>query len=166
MAVCWPDPLTGAVLRRARPEDLQDMSTLCLRSKAHWGYDDRFMAACRVELTLTPQDVQNSALAVLEDKAALIGVVQVARHGGETHLEKLFVDPDHMGRGHGTRMMHWAVQQARAAGADAMLIEADPDAAAFYERYGAHHIGSAPSGSVKGRRLPLLRLPLSGVNAP
>ena len=41
-------------LRPARIEDLEALSALCLRSKAHWGYDAAFMAAWGQELTLTP----------------------------------------------------------------------------------------------------------------
>ena len=39
-------------LRAARVEELDALSTLCLRSKAVWGYDKEFMNACRAELTL------------------------------------------------------------------------------------------------------------------
>ena len=34
-------------LRPARPEEGAELIELCLRSKAVWGYDDAFMAACR-----------------------------------------------------------------------------------------------------------------------
>ena len=41
-----------------------------------------------------------------------------------------------------------------------MTIEADPDAAPFYRRIGARDVGTAPSGSIPGRELPLLELVL------
>jgi hypothetical protein len=37
-------PLT---IRKATPEELPNLSELCLRSKAVWGYDQAFMEACR-----------------------------------------------------------------------------------------------------------------------
>ena len=40
-------------LRDARQDELQSLTELCLRSKAVWGYDAAFMAACRIELTLS-----------------------------------------------------------------------------------------------------------------
>ena len=59
-------------------------------------------------------------------------------------------------------MFDWAADEARRLGARCMTIEADPFAAAFYERMGAVRIGVAPSGSVPGRKLPLLRFDLGG----
>jgi hypothetical protein len=41
-----------------------------------------------------------------------------------------------------------------------MVIEADPGAAAFYERMGARHAGLAPSQSIAGRLLPRLLVEL------
>ena len=41
-----------------------------------------------------------------------------------------------------------------------LRIEADPEAVPFYQRMGAKITGSAPSGSIPGRRLPLLRYTL------
>jgi hypothetical protein len=41
-----------------------------------------------------------------------------------------------------------------------MMIEADPDAAGFYRLMGAADDGIAPSGSIRGRLLPRLRVQL------
>jgi hypothetical protein len=42
-----------------------------------------------------------------------------------------------------------------------MRIEADPHAEAFYLGRGARCVGTAPSGSIPGRMLPLLEIDLS-----
>ena len=47
------------------------MSDLALRSKAHWGYDASFLAACRVELSLRPTDVERTPDSVLLPSQAL-----------------------------------------------------------------------------------------------
>ncbi|MEM8726472.1 MAG: hypothetical protein AAGE86_13220, partial [Pseudomonadota bacterium] len=44
--------------------ELANASSLCLRSKAHWGYDAGFIDACREELSLKPTDLQNSKVMV------------------------------------------------------------------------------------------------------
>lgn len=148
-------------LRTPRTDELKALSALCLRSKAHWGYDADFMAACVAELTLTPDDLTTSSLQLAEDKTGLIGVAQVKMLDGETaSLEALFIDPSRMGAGSGRLLFDWAAETARNLGARHLMIESDPDAAPFYIRMGAIRIGEAPSGSIPGRALPLLRLKL------
>jgi hypothetical protein len=44
-----------------------------------------------------------------------------------------------------------------------MIIEADPDAAAFYEHMGARHAGLAASWSIPGRMLPRMQMELEKV---
>lgn len=140
--------------------DLAAMSALCLRSKAHWGYDAVFMAACREELTLTENDLDTSALTSAWRDGALAGVAQVKPEENGAEIWKLFVDPPHMGTGVGRQLFAWCVDQAENLGAAELRIEADPEAVPFYQRMGAKITGSAPSGSIPGRRLPLLRYTL------
>jgi GNAT superfamily N-acetyltransferase len=159
-----PDPPVH--LRPARPDEAEALTRLCLRSKAHWGYDAAFMAACRPELTLAGPDLDPARLAVLAEAGdpalgPALGLVEIALRGAACDLEKLFVDPPALRRGHGTRLFDWAVARARAQGATHMRIEADPGARGFYEARGAVLIGTAPSGAIPGRRLPLLRLDLT-----
>ena len=152
-------------LRPAAEEELPALSALCLRSKAVWGYDDAFMAACREELTLTPADMLGNHLQVAEDGAVIVGVVKLDIEGETAELSKLFVEPARIGSGAGRVLFAWAVEQARSLGAKTMRIEADPDAAAFYRHMGAEVVGTAPSGSIPGRVLPLLTLDLSGAGS-
>lgn len=142
-------------LSRASPAEQAALTDLCLRSKAHWGYDAAFMATCRAELTLRDRDFAD-ALAVIGPAHAPHGMVQVSVDGDTAVLERLFVAPQAMGRGHGQALFHWAVTAARTAGAKRLRIESDPDACGFYLRMGARLGGTAPSGSIAGRRLPLL----------
>ena len=147
-------------LRDAKLEELADLSSLCLRSKAYWGYDDDFMAACVDELTITPDDLASDPIIVLEDERGMAGLAQVTFDETGCYLEKLFVDTDRMGLGYGKALYAWALTVARGMGAPEMVIEADPDAVAFYEKMGSVRAGNAPSGSVAGRTLPRLVHPL------
>ncbi len=140
--------------------DLDALTALCLASKAHWGYDAAFMAACREELTVTADDLRNSAFATARLDGALAGVAQVVCDDGAPEIWKLFVAPACMGRGVGRRLFGWCADEARQSGAAYLRIEADPAAVPFYERMGASVIGSAPSGSIAGRSLPLMRFAL------
>ena len=148
------------VLRDATAEELPHLSDLCLQSKAWWGYDAAFMAACVAELTLTRQDIEDTALAVLEVDGRVAGLVQVGSDGGDAELLKLFVDPPLIGRGHGETLMGWALDVARQRGHRRLMIAADPGAAPFYQRFGAVRQGVVPSESIPGRELPWLAIEL------
>jgi GNAT superfamily N-acetyltransferase len=147
-------------LRDALLTELSSVSELCLRSKAVWGYDDAFMAACRGELTLHPDELRTTHLQVAERDAIVIGLVQLKVIDANADLMKLFVEPARLGSGVGRRLFEWATARARDLGAVRMMIAADPGAAPFYERMGARHAGIAPSQSIPGRMLPRLQMEL------
>lgn len=128
-----------------------------MRSKAHWGYDDAFMDACREELSLSLTQLMSDNLRVLECDGEIVGTVEVVVDGDTAELYKLFVDPKSIGSGAGRILYDWATKRARRLNARFMLIDADPDACGFYQHMGAKIIGKVPSGSIAGRFLPLLR---------
>ena len=145
---------TQWLLRAGRPEEARDLSALCLRSKAYWGYDDAFLRACAAELAVEPGPL----LRVAEVEGRAAGVVEISVAGDLADLEKLFVDPPWIGRGLGGALLAWAVGAAREAGASGLRIEADPGAVPFYVSRGAEIVGEAPSGSIPGRNLPVLQM--------
>jgi GNAT superfamily N-acetyltransferase len=150
-------------LRDPRQNELPDLSELCLRSKAVWGYDDAFMIACRTELTLRPDELQSTHIRVAERYSTVVGLAQVKVAGTDADLLKLFVEPALLGSGVGRLLFEWATATARGLGAARMNIEADPGAAAFYERLGARPAGLAPSQSIPGRMLPRMQMELEKV---
>jgi GNAT superfamily N-acetyltransferase len=148
------------VIRAPNVEELPALSELCMRSKAVWGYDADFMAACLKELTFVPGDLVSSRIAVAARGDSVLGVAQVRMVGRDADLQKLFVEPLALRGGVGKALFDWAIDAAREMGASRMIIEADPDAVPFYRRLGARDIGLAPSGSIAGRMLPKLALEL------
>lgn len=148
-------------LRPARVSEVDDLTELCLRSKASWGYDASFMEACRAELTMTPEKIETSHVQVAEIEGKIVGVARVCFANGEAELAALFVEPRAQRTGLGRALFDWAVAECRAHGVATMSIEADPDAAVFYRRMGARDVGSVPSGSIPGRLLPKLEIVLN-----
>jgi len=148
------------VIRPATIDELSALSELCMRSKAVWGYDERFMEACRAELSIDLRDLQMTKIAVAEEGSSLIGVAQVQVSDNQANLLKLFVEPGRLRHGVGSVLLTWATGVARDMGASRLVIEADPDAAPFYRRMGAVDVGLAPSGSIPGRMLPKLAVDL------
>jgi GNAT superfamily N-acetyltransferase len=147
-------------LRDARQDELPSLGELCLRSKAVWGYDDAFMIACRNELTLRPEDLRSTHMQVAERDSTVVGLAQIKVTGTDADLLKLFVEPALLGSGVGRLLLQWATARALSLGAVRMTIEADPDAASFYEHMGARHAGFAASQSIAGRMLPRMQMEL------
>ncbi len=148
------------IYRGPQLEDLPAINALMLRSKAHWGYDAKFMAACEDELTISGTDLKLSPVLVCYDGDVPVGVAKLLYQDGKCYLHHLFVDPGAMGQGIGRALMDWARRKAISAGFRTIEIEADPFAAPFYEHLGAVRIGKVASQSIPGRDLPLHQLKL------
>ncbi|MFY9241146.1 MAG: GNAT family N-acetyltransferase [Roseovarius sp.] len=150
-------------LRPARLHDLATLTDISLRAKAHWGYDDAFMEACRDELTVTAADLSTSTYHVAEQGGALIGLcaLNAPEMGANScELHSLFVAPEAMGQGVGQLLMGWAIEEAKRRGATLIRLDADSFAEGFYTKMGAICVGRVPSGSIPGRSLPLMELAL------
>ena len=148
-------------IRRARVEETESLSELALASKASWGYDEDFMARCRVELVVRDEHVDRGLahVAVESDDVARGFYVLKEPRELDAELDMLFVAPPFMGRGLGRALLRDASREARRRGWSALLIASDPFAAAFYEREGAVLIGTSTSPST-GRDLPLFEIRL------
>ncbi len=151
---------------RFRPAWLHESETLtalALRSKAHWGYDAAFMAATRAELTITEDRLREDAYIVVDTgpRTAPIAMYALSGSGDTLEVENFFIEPAHIGKGLGRQMMEHCKKLARAHGATALKLDADPHAAAFYAAMGFETAGESPSGSIPGRALPHMRLSLT-----
>jgi len=146
-------------IRRARPDEADMLTALAWRAKAHWGYDAEFMDRVSDAMTLSSADVDAHEVWVLEAQTGAVGFVRVIM-SDPAELEDMWVEPAAMGAGHGRRLFEHAVGIARAAGASALELDADPNAVGFYERMGMERIGETPSTAVAGRSLPRMRVEL------
>ncbi len=147
-------------LRTATIEDLPNLHSLCMQSKAYWGYDDDFMDKCSEELRITPKHLETDLVMITESNQTTSGVVQLTFSGTEATLDKLFIAPDAIGKGIGKLLFNWATETAQKNGASKLIIHADPYAEAFYKKVGAKTVSTTPSGSIEGRMLPLMEYSL------
>lgn len=148
--------------RAAAPGEEALLTDLCMRSKAHHGYDARFMAQCAPVLEVHRSDIEAGRVWVAQRQRRIVGTVGVTPEGdGEAELDRMFVEPEAIGSGVGRALMRRAVRESRAAGVRKLMILADPHAAAFYERCGAVQVGDEPSDAIPGRRLPRYELLVS-----
>lgn len=148
-------------IRPARAEEAEALAALAFRAKAHWGYDDAFMEACRAELCWPAELIGAGGFHVAEDDGGRLlgfhGLLKISPNTAE--LEALFVEPAHIGQGHGGALLRHALAQCAALpDVERLVVQADPHAADFYEHAGAEKIGERPSASIPGRSLPVYQL--------
>ena len=149
------------VLRIAQPDEASRISDLAFRSKAHWGYSQEFMDACRAELTYTSQAIARGDFVVADVGGRIVAFYAlVPLSTDEIELDAMFVDPEQIGKGHGRKLIARAIRTAVQRRAKRLVIQADPNAEAFYLSMGARRIGTRASASIAGRQLPLLVIDL------
>ena len=142
-------------IRNANPGEGAGLTALCMRSKAHWGYDTAFMRKCAAALLVSEASIAAGRVLVATDEAGrTIGTVSVAEDEEGPELALMFVDPPAIGSGAGRALFEAAARLARRLGYSRMAILADPNAAPFYERMGARFVRNAPSDAIPGRTLP------------
>ena len=149
-------------IRPARVGEAASLTALCLRSKAHWGYDAEFMRRCVPSLTVSEESIGQGRVLVATDAAGrALGTVSVMPDGDAAELGLMFVDPAAIGGGIGRALFGEAVKLARRFGYRRMTILADVNAAPFYERMGARYLRNAPSDAIPGRTLPFYECDLT-----
>lgn len=154
-------------VRPARAGEAASLTALCLRSKAHWGYDAEFMRLCVPSLTVTEQSiVEGRVLVATDGSGQMVGTVSVGRDGDDAELALMFVDPAAIGGGMGRTLFEAAVALARKLGYRRMTILADVNAAPFYERMGARFLRNEPSDAIPGRVLPFYEYDLTAKVEP
>jgi GNAT superfamily N-acetyltransferase len=143
-------------IRPADPREAAALTALGLKSKAHWGYDAAFMAACVAELTVLPEHVARNEVWLAEDGTPAGFYELIDQGGGAGEVRMFFVEPARIGTGLGAVLWDHMESRARARGLDRLGLDADPNARGFYQRMGCEVTGTSPSGSIPGRWLPRL----------
>ena len=151
--------MDDVVLRRARPDEMDALTALCLRSKASNGYDEAFMAACVEELTVRPQWFERSEFWLAEKRGRIVGCARLTPDDpGTAEIETFFVEPEFRSTGVGRRLWEHLKGRARERGLARLHLVADPYAEPVYERFGFRTVGRAASGSIPGRTLPRMEM--------
>lgn len=146
------------LIRPAWPDEGPALSALAMEAKAHWGYDDEFMERCRAELTVTHRRIGRERIRVAETGGEIAGFSSMKVGDGKADVEDLFVNPRFIATGIGRLLVADFLGYARRHGIPLVHVEADPNAAAFYEHEGFNLCGEVPSGSIPGRMLPLMEI--------
>ena len=141
---------------RADPADAEALTEIAHAAKRHWGYPERWIESWRDVLTMRPRFIAENVAYCAKDGDRIIGFYLLTTESNGMHLDHLWILPRAMGRGIGRALFQHAIEQAINSGHRAIKVEADPNAAGFYERMGAKRIGVNVT-EVEGqpRELPL-----------
>lgn len=146
------------IIRKARPEEAERLSSLAIRSKAHWGYTEEELVVFREELTIDSVDLMKGRARVAERDNTIVGFYTLADlPDSGIELGHLFVDPSGLLQGHGAALFDHACTIARAEGFSRLEIQSDPNAADFYRIRGAEFVRD-DSSSIPGRTLPVFEM--------
>ncbi|HJR81430.1 MAG TPA: GNAT family N-acetyltransferase [Anaerolineales bacterium] len=148
-------------IRRAVRAEADLLSQIAFSAKAHWGYPEHWMEEWREQLTIHPNEFEDrESWAAVDDEKA-IAFYTLEEKNGHAWLENLWVWPEYIGHGVGKQLFLHALERARQYGYTILRLEADPNAAGFYEKMGMYKIGERRS-DIDGqpRSLPVMEMSL------
>jgi GNAT superfamily N-acetyltransferase len=130
------------------PDRLREIA---FAAKAHWGYDRQLVREWADSI-----DFEDGRIVLVEDDVAWASLLP---QGDVCVLEDLWVEPEAMGRGVGTKLFQRAAERARDLGASRLEWEAEPNAVGFYEKMGGRLVGERVSSW--GRTLSVMGVDLT-----
>jgi ribosomal protein S18 acetylase RimI-like enzyme len=134
-------PMTTAsgtiVIRPAVAAERQALEALQLRASLHSGRWTEHLRAHPDAIQIPAEHIERGLVRVAERDGAPAGFATLLPPvNGVCELDAIFVEPAAMGTGIGRRLIDDAVVIARRSGAASIVVVANPDAFAFYERLG------------------------------
>jgi GNAT superfamily N-acetyltransferase len=147
-----------AEIRPAAPEEAELLTEIAIASKAHWGYDARFMDRFAAVIAIDSHYLAQNEVWVAQSAGKVAGFYGLVHHGAVAELDHLWLLPAYIGQGLGRRLFEHAVARAAARGAQRLEWEAEPNAVGFYRRMGG--ATARETTSELGRRMEVFALDL------
>jgi GNAT superfamily N-acetyltransferase len=148
-------------IRRVNPEQADQLTKIALRAKRYWGYPEKWMEIWAPQLTFTPTYFEKNESWAAELDEQPVGFYTLLDRNGIAWLENLWVAPEHIGKGFGRLLFQHAEEIASRRGYKILQLEADPNAAGFYEKMGMRKIEERDSEvDDQPRILPIMEKPI------
>ena len=128
-------------IRPVNPLEAEALTRIAFAAKRHWGYPERWMEVWTPQLTFDSGYFKTNESWVAESEGQPVAFYTLLDKEGVAWLENLWVMPEYMSRGIGRILFQHSVQLAQLRGYKIFQLEADPNAAGFYEKMGMHKIG-------------------------
>ena len=149
--------LQPPLIRRATPDDVDALTDLAHRAKAHWRYPATWLRAWDPQLTITTGYLEIHHVWVADVDGRIVGMCALEDRRRTWGLEHVWVEPAVHRRGIGRALVLHALDEARRMRPGVVQLLADPYATGFYERLGARFAGEsrAPMPGAPDRTLPI-----------
>lgn len=145
-------------IEKAIHTDAKALTALTIRSKAHWDYSAEQIEIWKPDLTISAEYIATNAVFVLNDREQLIGYYSyLVLDEVKMKLDNIFIDPTFIGKGYGKILMEHLLSEAKQKGFDKIVLDSEPNAEAFYHKFGFKVIGQLET-SIKNRFLPIMEL--------
>lgn len=142
--------------QRAKKKDFSELTRLANISKKHWGYSEDLMELWKEDLEINTDYInENEVMNVLSD-GQLIGFYALKFDNTNEcyEIDHFWLLPEFMGKGFGKQIFHHIMKTLADKGQSKAILEADPNAAGFYEKMNGKIIGQRES-KVSRRYLPI-----------
>ena len=148
-------------IRRVNPLEASALTQISLSAKQHWGYPEHWIELWKPQLTFDAAYFEANESYAADVDGQPVAFYTLLDHDEVAWLENLWVMREYIGKGIGKELFLHALELARLHGYTMFQLEADPNAAGFYEKMGMHKIAERKY-EIDGqpRILPLMEMML------
>ncbi|KYG83074.1 hypothetical protein AWW67_06530 [Roseivirga seohaensis] len=139
----------------AQIEDINELNRISFASKQHWGYPEEWMELWKEDLLLTERDFEVQQIYKLVLEKMIIGFCAIQELPEVYDVTNLWIEPTQIGKGFGKLLLSFCIEKV-VLNNKLIVVEADPNAEAFYANQGFVTYGQKES-LPKGRFLPLMK---------
>ena len=149
------------VIRPARAAEGARLKEIAVGAKSFWGYDPGMVREWANMGDFSPDRLEELTVFVAESGGRAIGWCSLIPKDDVGWLEDLWIDPEWIGKGVGSRLFRQAADHAKELGAGHLEWEAEPNAIGFYEKMGGTYVRESEQ-TEWGRRLSVMGIELDG----
>jgi GNAT superfamily N-acetyltransferase len=150
----------SSTIRAVDPQEGERLREIAIASKSHWGYDLDRVTQWAAQGDFSPQGLRSKEIYVADVDGRAVGWAALIPRGEVCWLDDLWIEPEWIGKGIGTRLFRHAAERGKHLGAQRMEWEAEPHALGFYERMGGRYLRDSEPG-VWGRTLAVMGVDLA-----
>jgi GNAT superfamily N-acetyltransferase len=155
------------MIRKAKTKEADILTKISFSSKGYWNYPKEYYEIWSEELTISSDYIHNNDVFVFENKGKIVAYYSIVELKNDIEvsgfiigkgfwLEHMFIEPQSIGKGIGTRMFEHLQEICATRGINELGILADPNSRGFYEKMGCKYILEYPS-TIENRTTPYLQ---------
>jgi GNAT superfamily N-acetyltransferase len=138
--------LVDVRIRSVVLDEGERLRDIAIAAKRYWGYDLDRVKEWAAMGDFSPAGLRQKNFYIAEVEGRAVGWAAAIGQGDVWWLDDLWIEPEWMGKGIGSRLFRHAAERARRAGGVRMEWEAEPNALGFYEKMGGHYLRDSEPG--------------------